>query len=43
MTIQEIEQLYGRSPQANTFLSLLEEKSVRSVDRKSTRLNSSHL
>ena len=31
MTIQEIEQLYGRSPQANTFLSLLEEKSVRSV------------
>ena len=31
MTIQEIEQLYGRSPQANAFLSLLEEKSVRSV------------
>ena len=31
MTIQEIEQLYGRSPQANTFLSLLEEKPVRSV------------
>ena len=27
MTIQEIEQLYGRSPQANAFLSLLEEKS----------------
>ena len=31
MTIQEIEQLYGRSPQANAFLSLLKGKSVRSV------------
>ena len=31
MTILEIEQLYGRSPQANAFLSLLEEKSARSV------------